>query len=201
MSSLTGRSGKSSNKNNNLITELITQLIIQLIASPKFGLLFSVFIFATAIATSVQSLSANPINSSKQSEDLLTAKNKQTPPDSTEVLIPVKQILVVGSSILTTDEIEQITKPNINKSLTFNQLREVADQITQIYQERNYITSRAIIETQDIKKGIVTIKVLEGSLERIEIKRTGNERGRLNDDYLRSRVKDRHGSTTKLYKP
>ena len=192
MSSLTGRSGKSSNKNNNLITQLVTRLIIQLITSPQFGLLFSVFIFATAIAPSVPSLEANPINSSKQSEDLLTAKNKQTPPTesptTTEVLIPVKQILVVGSSILTTDEIEQITKPNINKSLTFNQLREVADQITQIYQERNYITSRAIIETQDIKNGIVTIKVLEGSLERIEIKRTGNESGRLNDDYLRSRV-------------
>ena len=158
MSSLTGRSGKSSNKNNNLITQLVTRLIIQLITSPQFGLLFSVFIFATGIASSVPSLEANPINSSKQSEDLLTAKNKQTPPTesptTTEVLIPVKQILVVGSSILTTDEIEQITKPNINKSLTFNQLREVADQITQIYQERNYITSRAIIETQDKLIGI-----------------------------------------------
>jgi len=181
MSHLKGRLGKS---NNNLAINLI----VNLTAAPHFKIFFCSCIFATAIATSVQSLSANPTNLSKQSEDQLTAKNKQTPSSTTEVLIPVKQILVVGSSILTTAEIEQITKPHINKSLTFNQLREVADQITEIYQERNYITSRAIIETQDIKNGIVTIKVLEGSLERIEIKRAGNERGRLNDDYLRSRV-------------
>jgi len=185
MSRLKGRLEKS---NNNLAINLIINLIVNLTAAPHLKIFFSSCIFAAAIATSVQSLSANPIHASKQSEDQFSEKTKQTTPPSTEVLIPVKQIVVVGGSILTTAEIEQITKPHINKSLTFNQLREVADQITQIYQERNYITSRAIIETQDIKNGIVTIKVLEGSLERIEIKKAGNERGRLNDDYVRSRV-------------
>ena len=188
MSRWTGRSGKSNNKSNK--NNKSNDLTIQLLASSSFKLFFSTCIFTSAIASSVPSLWANPISLSKQSEDL--AKNKQTQPTNapapSEVLIPVKQILVVGSSILTTDEIDQITKPYINKSLTFNQLREVADQITQIYQERNYITSRAIIETQDIKNGLVTIKVLEGSLERIDIKKGGNETGRLNDDYLRSRV-------------
>ena len=109
MSRLKGRLEKS---NNNLAINLI----INLTAAPHLKIFFSSCIFAAAIATSVQSLSANPIISSKQSQAQLTEKNKQTSPAPSEVLIPVKQILVVGSSILTTAEIDQITKPHINKS-------------------------------------------------------------------------------------
>jgi len=111
-------------------------------------------------------------------------KLKQSP----EVLIPIKKILVVGSSILTEAEISKITDPYLQKSLTFEQIRAIADQFTQIYQERNYITSRAILEAQEIKDGVVTIKILEGTLERVEIRRSVDVGGRLNDEYLTSRA-------------
>ena len=169
----------------------LKKLSIQIISiqniNPNLCLNFVTFIPIVAIATYfVESLSATPFNKTNQAESV--SKEKQEPTPTSEVLIPVKQIRVVGSSILTTAEIEQITNPYLKKSLTFNQLREVADKVTQIYQERNYITTRAIIEAQDIKDGVVTIKVLEGSLERIDIKRAGNVNGRLNDDYVRSRA-------------
>lgn len=147
-----------------------------------------------AIASHVESLEAKP-NVAQQNnlkvETTLSSKPKQdaeVDKPSEALLIPVKQILVVGSSILTTDEINKITAPYIKKSLTFEQIRAIADQVTQIYQERNYITSRAIIEAQEIKDGVVTIRVLEGSLERVEISRAGDEKGRLNDEYVRSRA-------------
>ena len=110
MSRLKGRLEKS---NNNLAINLIINLIVNLTAAPHLKIFFSSCIFAAAIATSVQSLSANPIHASKQSEDQFSEKTKQTTPPSTEVLIPVKQIVVVGGSILTTAEIDQITKPYI----------------------------------------------------------------------------------------
>jgi len=105
-----------------------------------------------------------------------------------EVLIPIKRINVVGSTILTTSEVKLLTAPLENKSVTFNQLQEVADKITQIYQDRNYITSRAVLAPQDIKDGVVTIQVREGALERVEVKRAGDVSGRLNDNYIRDRV-------------
>ncbi len=105
-----------------------------------------------------------------------------------EVLIPIKQIKVVGSSILTSTEIESLTAPLQNRSITFSQLQEVADKISAIYQDRNYITSRAVLAPQDIKDGIVTIQVREGSLERVDVKRAGNVSGRLNDEYIRDRI-------------
>ena len=110
----------------------------------------------------------------------------QTPQN--EVLIPIKRIDVVGSTILTASEIEPLTAPLENKSVSFNQLQEAADKISQIYQDRNYITSRAVLAPQDIKDGVVTIQVREGTLERVDVKRAGDVSGRLNDNYIRDRV-------------
>ncbi|WP_258040691.1 ShlB/FhaC/HecB family hemolysin secretion/activation protein [Pseudanabaena sp. BC1403] len=103
-------------------------------------------------------------------------------------LIPVKRIDILGSSILTSGEIETLVLPLQNKSVTLSQLQQIADKITQIYQDRNYITSRAILAPQDIKDGVVTIQVREGSLERVDVKRSGDVVGRLNDSYIRDRI-------------
>jgi hemolysin activation/secretion protein len=75
-------------------------------------------------------------------------------------------------------------QPFEGRSLTLEQLREVADKITQLYLERGYITSRAILVDQAITDGVVEIRVIEGSLEQIQIEGTR----RLNPDYVRSRV-------------
>ena len=116
------------------------------------------------------------------------AKDKPSQIPQNEVLIPVKRIDILGSSILTSVEIESLVVPLQNKSVTLNQLQEVTDKISQIYQDRNYITSRAVLIPQDIKDGIVTIQVREGSLERVDVKRAGDLVGRLNDSYIRDRV-------------
>lgn len=116
------------------------------------------------------------------------AKDKPSQIPQNEVLIPVKRIDILGSSILTSVEIESLVAPLQNKSVTLNQLQEVTDKISQIYQDRNYITSRAVLIPQDIKDGIVTIQVKEGSLERVDVKRAGDLVGRLNDSYIRDRV-------------
>ena len=116
------------------------------------------------------------------------AKDKPSQIPQNEVLIPVKRIDILGSSILTSVEIESLVVPLQNKSVTLNQLQEVTDKISQIYQDLNYITSRAVLIPQDIKDGIVTIQVKEGSLERVDVKRAGDLVGRLNDSYIRDRV-------------
>ncbi len=106
-----------------------------------------------------------------------------------EVSFTLRRIEVVDSTILTPAEINQITAPFLNRSLTLAELRQLADQITNIYQQRNYITSRAFIPPdQNLLGGVVKIQVIEGTLERIDISRTPNSPNRLNDDYVRSRL-------------
>lgn len=105
-------------------------------------------------------------------------------PEQPPVTIPVSQIEVKGSTIFSEADFAPITNPLVGQSATLEQLRQVADAITQLYLDRGFITSRAVLVDQTIANGVVQIQVVEGSLERIEIE--GNQR--LNSAYIRRRI-------------
>ncbi|HEY9634919.1 MAG TPA: ShlB/FhaC/HecB family hemolysin secretion/activation protein [Coleofasciculaceae cyanobacterium] len=98
--------------------------------------------------------------------------------------IQVQKIEVTGSTVFGSDQFNPIVQPYQGRSLTVEQLREVADKITQLYLDQGYITSRAILVDQAITNGTVQIRVIEGSLEQIQVEGTK----RLNPDYVRSRI-------------
>lgn len=98
--------------------------------------------------------------------------------------INVTKIEVTGSTILNSADLEPIVKPLEGRSVTLEELRKAADDITQLYLNRGYITSRAILVDQTIEGGVVQIRVVEGSLEDIKIE--GNKRVR--DSYIRRRI-------------
>ncbi|HEY9860297.1 MAG TPA: ShlB/FhaC/HecB family hemolysin secretion/activation protein [Candidatus Obscuribacterales bacterium] len=116
---------------------------------------------------------------------ILPTPTPETPPAQPDVTIPVKSIEVIGSTILGPREIDPIVQPYEGRSLTLEQLRAVADAITQLYLNQGYITSRAILVDQTITDGVVRVRVIEGSLERIEVE--GNNR--VNTRYIRDRIK------------
>lgn len=68
--------------------------------------------------------------------------------------------------------------------LTFAQVQQVRDAITQYYIDNSYITSGAYLPEQSLETGIITIQVVEGTVEEIEV--VGLER--LNPSYVRDRV-------------
>ncbi|MFS8118772.1 MAG: ShlB/FhaC/HecB family hemolysin secretion/activation protein, partial [Microcoleus sp.] len=100
-------------------------------------------------------------------------------------IIQVQKIQVVGSTILSQDEINALIKPFEGRSSTLEQLKQIADKITEIYLNRGYITSRAVLPPQTIASGIVEIQVIEGKLSRIEVE--GNKR--VHKSYIRSRIR------------
>ena len=114
---------------------------------------------------------------------------KPTPPPEpntapSSVKIPVQKIEVVGATLLKPSEIRRITQPVEGKSITLTELQGIANAITQLYLDRGYITSRAIVAQQSIVNGIVQIQVIEGSIEKIEVQ--GLER--LKSAYVRDRL-------------
>lgn len=106
-------------------------------------------------------------------------------PDEPTQQIPVQRILVSGSTILTSEEINSFIGPLEGRLVTLSELRQVADKITEIYLERGYITSRAILPPQTITEGVVRIQVLEGILGEIQVEGTK----RLHNSYIESRVR------------
>jgi hemolysin activation/secretion protein len=98
--------------------------------------------------------------------------------------IAVKKVEIIGSTILTSAEITAIAKTGEGQQVTPEQIEKIAQSITQIYADRGYITSQAVVDTEKTANGIVTIKVIEGRIEKIEIVGLKNT----NPDYVRSRL-------------
>jgi hemolysin activation/secretion protein len=83
--------------------------------------------------------------------------------------ILVRQIRVVGSTVLSKRDIHEVTRQYEGRLLSNADLFAVRDAITRLYIERGYVTSGAIIPDQDVVDGVVTIQVIEGSLDEIRI--------------------------------
>ena len=108
--------------------------------------------------------------------------------------IQIKSLQVVGNTILRS-EINQLIAPYISQSKTFDELLELRSQITQLYIDNGYLSSGAFIpNNQDLSKGDITIQIIEGELEKIEI--TGLTR--LREGYIRKRLE--LGASTPLNK-
>ncbi len=105
-------------------------------------------------------------------------------PEAEPVKIFVRQIQVTGSTVFNTEDFNPITEPFEGRELTLEELRQVADQITQLYINQGYITSVARPVSQRIEDGFLEIRITEGRLSSIEIEGTR----RLNTSYIRSRI-------------
>ncbi len=107
------------------------------------------------------------------------------PTESPALRIPITKIEVIGSSVFTPEDLKPIIAQVEGTSATLEDLRKVADAITQLYMEKGYITSRGVLPDQQFTDGVVKIVAIEGSLQNIEVQGTR----RLNPEYIRSRLR------------
>ncbi|BAZ53439.1 surface antigen D15 domain-containing protein [Nostoc sp. NIES-4103] len=109
------------------------------------------------------------------------------PPSSGKIplTITVERFEVVGSTVFSPEELAKVTEQFTKRPISLTELFQARSQITNLYLQKGYITSGAYIPPQIIKSGVITIQVVEGKLEDIQI--TGTRR--LNPNYVRSRLK------------
>lgn len=100
--------------------------------------------------------------------------------------IAVKEIEVLGSTVFSKAELDEVTKPFIGKILTFEQLLSVRSAINNLYISHGYATSGAFLPLQDFTFGRLQVQVVEGEIESVEIK--GLER--LKPSYVRARLEE-----------
>jgi len=116
-----------------------------------------------------------------------------TPPTPEQVpneflgTITVSRFEVVGNSVFSRKQFADATKEFTNKPITFAQLLQASEAITKLYRDKGYVTSGAFIPANQTLKqtgSVIIIKVLEGSLESIQVRGLK----RLNPNYVRSRL-------------
>ena len=107
--------------------------------------------------------------------------------------ITVEQFNFVGSTVFSPAELNQAIAQFVGKPISFAQLVQAANNITELYLSQGYITSGAYVPEQSIASGVVQIQIIEGSLADIEVNVVT---GRLRENYIRDRLARR--TTTPL---
>jgi hemolysin activation/secretion protein len=79
------------------------------------------------------------------------------------------RIEVSGNKILSDSEIQGIVAPYEGRELSVEDLAKVVSQINDAYRVRGYLTSMAFVPPQDLERGIITIRVLEGIVGDMEV--------------------------------
>ena len=113
-----------------------------------------------------------------------------TPPTTPETSgnipdkIQVKRFDIVGSTVFSAKDFEPITKPYLNRNVSFAELLQLRSEIADLYIKKGYVTSAAVLPPQVLSGGTVKLQVIEGSIESINVIGTR----RLNPAYVRSRI-------------
>ena len=97
--------------------------------------------------------------------------------------VRIKTIRVVGDTILSPKQIDQILQPLAGQTVTVAELKLAIDDITQIYLEQGYITSRALLVEESLATGNIQVRIIEGSVSQVNIVGTKDL-----ENYVRDRL-------------
>ncbi|MEL6438621.1 MAG: ShlB/FhaC/HecB family hemolysin secretion/activation protein [Cyanobacteria bacterium J06621_8] len=161
------------------------------------ALVLGSFISQPAIAQDVEPLNPEP-SVPQQPQPLPSRENPlenslPIPPLPESVLdipgtIVVEEFRLEGNTVFSSAELQEVVAWFTGKPISFAQLVEAANAITELYINQGYITSGAYIPVQSLASPEVKIQILEGSLSSIDITISPES---LTPNYVRRRLESR----------
>ena len=98
--------------------------------------------------------------------------------------IEVKRLRVTGSTVYPAEVLEALVADIPGTNHTLRELQLAAARVTAYYRKAGYSLARAYLPQQKMQDGVVTIDVLEGKLEKVQI----DNGSRLSDEMVRDRL-------------
>jgi hemolysin activation/secretion protein len=100
-----------------------------------------------------------------------SAHAQASDPTRTTPQVRVTRFVVTGSTVFTERDLaEVVPAPSADRSMALAEIEAVADRVTAFYRRHGYLLARAYVPEQDVVDGVVTIAVLEGRVESVEVK-------------------------------
>lgn len=96
----------------------------------------------------------------------------------------VRRIQISGSTVFSQTELAALTEPYTDRYVSSDELEELRRALTQLYIDKGYINSGAILPDQTVVNGVVHFHIIEGDLTEVTI--TGLRWFR--EGYIRKRV-------------
>ena len=81
----------------------------------------------------------------------------------------IHRIDLTGNTVLDSATVEQITQPFLNRELGTNRINLLLRRLTEAFVQRGFVTTRAYLPPQNLKEGVLTIAVVPGKVESLQI--------------------------------
>ncbi len=105
--------------------------------------------------------------SQKQTVHGLPQAKDLTNGGNTTSLFVLTELKISGATVFSNPELAGTYSNFLGKSVSEADLVTITNNITKLYRDQNYILSRAILPPQDITGGRISIKVIEGFIEKV----------------------------------
>ncbi len=97
----------------------------------------------------------------------------------------VSKIVLDGNTVLSDDEISDVTAVYEGRTVAIEELHDVRHALSTLYIERGYMNSGVVIPDQKLDKGVIRLQAVEGQLTQVTI--DGNDR--LRTQYIEKRIR------------
>lgn len=94
----------------------------------------------------------------------------QDKPKSDTTCFDISSVSVAGVGVFSSEVIQSITNRYVNRCLTLDHINNLVAEISNLYLNNGYVTSRAYIVEQDLSDNTLDLIVLEGFIESVESK-------------------------------
>lgn len=98
------------------------------------------------------------------------ARQKMELEKTQQVRFTLKDVVIEKNTVFSTRDLIKLVDYRIGKQVTINDLIESANEITDYYQSRGYLSTIAYLPPQKVQNGVITIVVLEGKYGKIDVK-------------------------------
>lgn len=105
-------------------------------------------------------------------------------PVSGGVLLPVRQIVFRGNTVVSSAALAELARPYEGRSLNAAEIETLRQKLSRYYVDRGYLNSGATLGPNALVDGVLTFTLVEGRLSALRMKGLG----RLNEQYVRARL-------------
>lgn len=98
--------------------------------------------------------------------------------------VEIREIKIVGSAVFSNERLSELSSPYEGRAASFEDLEELRHRLTMLYVDAGYINSGAVLPDQTVTNGVVTYRIVEGTLSGMHI--TGHRK--LRKRYIQSRL-------------
>lgn len=74
-----------------------------------------------------------------------------------------------GNTVIPERDLQAMAASYLGHEISLAQVNELADRITALYRDRGYILSRAVVPPQRVDRGTLTIRIVEGSIDKVDV--------------------------------